>query len=175
MHSRTRVAPPQPTAERATDEAGSWVSLAVVSLGLFLAVISTTVVSVALPKLGRDLHASATQLERVVDAYVVLYASLLVAGGTLGDLLGLKGLFLAGVVLFAAGSLVAGLAPSIVTLMAGRVLQSLGPALLVPGSLTIIRAVFAEPRRGRYRLCGTPMSTVAMSAVTPTGRAWPRL
>jgi DHA2 family methylenomycin A resistance protein-like MFS transporter len=128
-----------------------------------------------LPKLGRDLHASATQLERVVDAYVVLYASLLVAGGTLGDLLGLKGLFLAGVVLFAAGSLVAGLAPSIVTLMAGRVLQSLGPALLVPGSLTIIRAVFAEPRRGRYRLCGTPMSTVAMSAVTPTGRAWPRL
>ena len=72
----------------------SWLALAVVSLGLFLAVVSTTVVSVALPTVGRDLHAGDTGLEWVVDSYVLVYASLLVAGGSLGDRHGRKGLFL---------------------------------------------------------------------------------
>ena len=99
-----------------------WPTLVVVTAGLFLAVLSTTVVSVALPTIGRDLHASATGLEWTVDAYVLVYASLLVAGGVAGDRRGRKGTFLLGVGLFGLGSLAAGLAPSTGLLLAGRVL-----------------------------------------------------
>ncbi|HMG63067.1 MAG TPA: MFS transporter, partial [Streptosporangiaceae bacterium] len=113
----------------------------------FLAVTSTTVVSVALPSIGTDLHATATDLEWIVDAYVIVYSSLLVAGGVMGDRLGRKGLFMAGAATFGAGSLAAGLAPTVGVLIAARAVQGLGPALLVPGSLTIIRATFADERR----------------------------
>lgn len=114
--------------------------------GLFLAVLSTTVVSVALPTIGADLQASATDLQWIVDAYVLVYASLLVAGGVLGDRQGRKGMFLLGVAIFGLGSLLCGVAPSVGVLLVGRVVQGLGPALLVPGSLTIVRATFADPK-----------------------------
>jgi DHA2 family methylenomycin A resistance protein-like MFS transporter len=126
---------------------GAWGTLVIVAGGLFLAVMSTTVVSVALPSIGVALHATPVQLEWVVDAYVIVYSSLLVAGGAIGDRRGRKGLFLLGVCCFGAGSLLAGLAPSAGVLLAGRALQGLGPALLVPGSLTIIRAVFPDERK----------------------------
>jgi DHA2 family methylenomycin A resistance protein-like MFS transporter len=126
---------------------GGWLAVVVLAGGLFAAVVSTTVVSVALPTIGRDLHAGATQLAWIVDAYVLVYASLLVAGGVLGDRRGRKGLFLVGVATFGVGALVTGIAPTIGVLLAGRVLQGIGPALLVPGSLTIIRATFEDPRK----------------------------
>lgn len=149
---------------------GAWWALAAVSTGLFLAVLSTTVVSVALPTLGAHLGADATGLEWVVDAYVVVYASLLVPGGALGDRLGRKGLFLAGVALFGVGALVAGLAPSVAVLLVARVVQGLGPALLVPGSLTIIRSVFDDPRR-RATAIGlwSTSSGLALAAGPPLG------
>jgi MFS transporter, DHA2 family, methylenomycin A resistance protein len=125
----------------------AWVTLLVVAGGLFLAVMSTTVVSVALPTIGRDLHASATDLEWIVDAYVIVYASLLVPGGVIGDRRGRKGLFIIGVAIFGLGSLITGLALSVTMLIVGRVVQGLGPALLVPGSLTVIRAVFEDERQ----------------------------
>jgi MFS transporter, DHA2 family, methylenomycin A resistance protein len=125
----------------------AWAALAVVAGGLFLAVMSTTVVSVALPTIGRHLHANATDLEWIVDAYVVVYASLLVPGGVIGDRRGRKGLFMLGVAIFGLGSLITGLAPSVGLLLIGRVIQGLGPALLVPGSLTIIRTVFEDERQ----------------------------
>jgi DHA2 family methylenomycin A resistance protein-like MFS transporter len=161
-----------PARAHAMDGAGgdAWVSLTVVSLGLFLAVMSTTAVSVALPTLGRDFHADPTQLEWVVDAYVVVYASLLVAGGALGDRLGRKGLFLAGVAMFGCGSLVAGLAPSIEVLLVGRVLQGVGPAVLVPGSLTIIRTVFTEPRQRAVAIgLWSTSSGLALAVGPPVG------
>jgi len=136
-----------PETERRTASPGAWVTLIVVAGGLFLAVMSTTVVSVALPSIGASLHATASDLEWVVDAYVIVYSSLLVAGGVIGDRRGRKGLFMIGVATFGAGSLVTGLAPSVPLLMAGRALQGLGPALLVPGSLTIIRATFTSERQ----------------------------
>jgi len=134
-------------AETCGEGGGPWWSLLVVSAGLFLPVVSTTVVSVALPTIGRQLHIGATGLEWTVDAYVVVYAGLLIAGGVLGDRRGRKGLFLIGVAVFGLGSLVCGLAPAIPVLLAGRVLAGLGAALLVPGSLTIIRVVFTDPRQ----------------------------
>ena len=129
-----------------TPRAG-WLAVAVLAGSQFLAVMSTTVVSVALPAIGAGLHASAAGRLWIVDAYVIVYSALLVAGGTIGDRRGRKGMFLLGLVLFAAGSLADSLAPSTGWLLAGRVLQGLGPVLLVPGSLTIIRALFADERR----------------------------
>ncbi len=126
---------------------GSWVTLVVVAGGLFLSVMSTTTVGVALPSIGVDLRATATDLEWIVDAYVIVYSSLLVAGGVAGDRRGRKGLFMVGAAIFGLGSLVTGLAPNVGVLMAGRAFQGLGPALLVPGSLTIIRATFIDERR----------------------------
>jgi len=124
-----------------------WLTVTVMSLGLFLAVLSTTLVSVALPTIGRQLGAGPGALEWTVDAYVLVYASLLIPGGTLGDRFGRKGLFLAGVGLFGLGCLGAGLARSVPVLLAARVVQGLGPALLVPGSLAIVRTVFDDARR----------------------------
>ena len=125
----------------------AWAALGVIALGLFLAVASTTMVGLAASRIGADLHASADELEWIVDAYVLVYSSLLVAGGVLGDHRGRKGVFLIGVLLFGLGSIVAGAAPTIGILIAGRALQGLGPALLVPGSLTIIRALFPSERQ----------------------------
>jgi DHA2 family methylenomycin A resistance protein-like MFS transporter len=124
-----------------------WVAVGVLAGGLFLAVLSTTLVSVALPMIGRDLSAGASALEWTVDAYVLVYAGLLVAGGATGDRRGRKGLFQLGAAVFGLGSLVTGLAPTVGVLLAGRVVQGLGPALLVPGSLTVIRALFEDDRR----------------------------
>ena len=132
---------------RQVNERARWLTLAVVAAGLFLAVLSTTVVSVALPTIGRDLRAGPAELEWVVAAYVLVYSSLLVAGGVIGDRRGRKGAFLLGVALFGLGALLCGLAPSVGPLLAGRVVQGLGPALLVPGSLTIVRATFDDPRQ----------------------------
>jgi DHA2 family methylenomycin A resistance protein-like MFS transporter len=115
--------------------------------GLFLAVMSTTVVSVALPAIGIAMRVRSSGLEWIVDAYVVVYSSLLVTCGTAGDRGGRKGLFLTGVAAFGAGSLVAGLAPSVGVLLAGRALQGVGPALVMPGSLTVIRALFEDERQ----------------------------
>jgi DHA2 family methylenomycin A resistance protein-like MFS transporter len=134
-------------ARAAGGAAGPWPTLAVVAAGLFLAVLSTTAMSVALPSIGHDLRASATDLEWTVDAYVLVYASLLVPGGVAGDRRGRKGTFILGVVLFGLGSLAAGLAPTTRLLLAGRVVQGTGPALLVPGSLAIIRAAFTDGRQ----------------------------
>jgi MFS family permease len=122
------------------------VTLGVVAAGQFLAVMSTSVVSVALPTIGRELDASTTSLEWIVDAYVLVFASLLVAGGVLSDRRGRKPMFVLGVALFGLGSLLAGIAPSVGVLIGGRVVQGLGPAIVLPGSLAIISAIFRDPR-----------------------------
>jgi DHA2 family methylenomycin A resistance protein-like MFS transporter len=122
------------------------VTLSVVAGAQFLAVMSTSVVSVALPTIGRELQASTTALEWIVDAYVLVFASLLVAGGVLSDRRGRKPMFVLGVVLFGTGSLLAGLAPTAGLLIAARVIQGLGPAIVLPGSLAIISAIFRSPR-----------------------------
>lgn len=149
---------------------GAWWTLASVSVGLFLAVLSTTLVSVALPSIGRALAASPVELEWVVDTYVVVYAAMLVAGGSAGDRFGRKGLYLFGAGVFGFGSLVAGLAPSVAVLLAGRVVQGIGAAFLTPGSLTIIRAVFPDPRQ-RARAIGlwSTSSGLALAVGAPLG------
>lgn len=118
-----------------------------------LSVASASVVAVALPDLGRDLGASASEQQWVIDAFVLVFASLLVAGGVFGDRRGRTLAFLIGLTLFAAGSLWCTLAPDVATLLAGRVVQGIGPALVLPASLAIVTTVFSEPR-SRARAIG---------------------
>jgi MFS transporter, DHA2 family, methylenomycin A resistance protein len=152
-------------ASRRAPAGGAWPTVAVVAGGLFLAVLSTTVVSVALPTIASRLHAGATDLQWVVDAYVLVYSSLLVAGGVLGDRDGRKGVFLIGVAAFGLGSLLTGLAPSVGPLLAGRVVQGLGPALLVLLAARLVPRIAPGPARGRFDWPGAALTTTALGGL----------
>ncbi len=127
---------------------GRWVVAATV-LGSSMAMLDATVVNVALPTIGRDLHTSMAGLQWTVTAYTLTLAGLILLGGALGDRLGRRRVFLIGVVWFALASTLCGLAPGIAVLIAARALQGIGGALLTPGSLAIIQAVFAADDRPR--------------------------
>jgi EmrB/QacA subfamily drug resistance transporter len=126
---------------------GRWV-LAATILGSSMAFIDSTVVNVALPAIQANLGATVVGLQWVVEAYGLFLASLILAGGSLGDTLGRRKVFLAGVVVFAAASMACGFSSTIRQLIIARSVQGLGAALLVPGSLAIIGAAFDEQRRG---------------------------
>jgi DHA2 family methylenomycin A resistance protein-like MFS transporter len=110
-----------------------------------LGVGSASIVAVALPGIAADLGASTTAQQWIVDAYVLVFAALLVTGGVLGDRRGRRAAFLLGLGLFAGGSLVCALAPSTGVLVAGRVLQGLGSPILVPASLGLVTLAYPEP------------------------------
>jgi EmrB/QacA subfamily drug resistance transporter len=112
-----------------------------------MASLDATVVTVALPHIGSDLHASVSALQWVLTGYLASLASLILLGGALGDRLGRRRVFVAGTVWFAAASALCGAAPNIGVLVAGRVLQGVGGALLTPGSLAILEASFRESDR----------------------------
>ena len=109
--------------------------------------IDGTVVNVALPALQRDLGASITDVQWVIESYALFLGSLILVGGSLGDQLGRRRVFLSGVVVFTIASIVCGFAPSSVALIAGRAVQGIGAAFLVPGSLAIITGLQPQPRR----------------------------
>ena len=113
-----------------------------------MAFIDSTVVNVALPAVQRVLGASSDQVQWVVEAYSLFLAALILLGGVLGDHLGRRRIFVAGVVLFTAASMLCGLAPTITVLIAARAAQGIGGALLTPASLAIIGASFDSERRG---------------------------
>ncbi|WP_369934165.1 MFS transporter [Xanthomonas tesorieronis] len=116
---------------------GAW-GLAILLLGQMLPLIDFSIINVALGSIAHTLHASATALELIVAVYGVAFAVGLAAGGRLGDNLGRRRVFAAGVLLFAVASLLCGLAGSVAALLAGRVLQGLGAALAVPQILATI-------------------------------------
>ncbi|MDI1454169.1 MFS transporter, partial [Streptomyces sp. ATE26] len=127
---------------------GKWILLTTV-LGSSMAMLDSTVVNVALPTIGRDLDASLAALQWTVNAYMVTLAGLILLGGSLGDRYGRRRIFVLGVVWFAAASLLCGLAPNPVVLIAARALQGVGGALLTPGSLALIQASFHPDDRSR--------------------------
>ncbi|MGH3121186.1 MAG: MFS transporter [Streptosporangiaceae bacterium] len=118
-------------------------------LGSSMAMLDSTVVNVALPTIGNELHTSLVGLQWVVTAYTLTLAGLILLGGALGDRFGRRRVFLIGVTWFALMSAACGLAPDIGVLIAARALQGIGGALLTPGSLAIIQAVFAPDDRPR--------------------------
>lgn len=127
---------------------GRWVVLATV-LGSGMVLLDTTAVNVALPTIGRDLGASLRGLQWIMSGYTLALAALILLGGSLGDRLGRRRVFIAGVIWFAVASAMCGVAPTIQVLVAARILQGAGGAMLVPGSLAIIQASFAPADRSR--------------------------
>ncbi len=125
-----------------------WTLIAAI-LGSSIAFIDGTAVSVALPALQKSLNASASQIQWVVEAYALLLASLILVGGSLGDIFGRRRIFTLGVAVFAVASAWCGVAPTIGHLIAARALQGVGGAMLIPGSLALISAAYPEAERGK--------------------------
>jgi EmrB/QacA subfamily drug resistance transporter len=133
---------------RFASPAGRWVILTTV-LGSGIAFLDSTVVNVALVAISEEFDASIGGLQWIVEAYLLTLGSLILLGGSLGDLYGRKRIFVYGLTLFTVASALCGLAPSVGFLIAARAVQGVGAALLVPGSLAIIQSSFHPDDRGR--------------------------
>src|ERR1700741_4346077 len=128
--------------------AARWTLVATV-LASSMTFIDATVVNVALPALQADLQATITEVQWVIEAYALFLGALILVGGSMGDQVGRKRVFLTGVAFFTGASIFCGLATSAQMLVVGRALQGVGAAFLVPGSLAIISAAFDDADRGR--------------------------
>jgi EmrB/QacA subfamily drug resistance transporter len=166
------TANPEPGAAalRLSEARGRWVLLAMV-LGSSMAFLDATVVNVALPAIGKSLSATLGGLQWTVSGYTLSLAGLILLGGSLGDRLGRRKVFLIGVVWFALASALCGLAPSIGVLIGARVLQGVGGALLTPGSLAIIQASFVREDRSRAVGAWSGLGGVA-GAIGPLLGGW---
>jgi EmrB/QacA subfamily drug resistance transporter len=121
-----------------------WYALALVCVAFFMTVLDVSIVNVALPSIGRSLHFSETGLQWVITAYAITFGGFLLLGGRAGDILGRKRMFLLGVAIFSAASLVCGLASSTGMLVAARAAQGFGAAIVSPSTLSIITTTFEE-------------------------------
>ncbi len=130
--------------------------LLAVCCGYFMVILDVTIVNVAAPAIGRDLGASLTDLQWVVDGYTVAFAGFLLLGGALGDRWGHRRVFCSGVVVFTVASLGCVIAPGVIVLTAFRLLEGCGAALLVPGSLALLQQVYvtAAARARAFGLWG---------------------
>jgi EmrB/QacA subfamily drug resistance transporter len=136
-----------------------------------MAFLDSTVVTIALPTIGDDLHATLEGLQWIVTGYTLALAGLILLGGALGDRYGRRRVFLIGVIWFAAASLLCAVSPTIGMLIAARVLQGIGGALLTPGSLALIQASFDPDDRGRAVGAWSGLGGVA-SAAGPFVGGW---
>src|SRR6267143_3099294 len=134
------------------EDSRRWLALAVIVTAQFMVVLDISIVNVALPSIKTDLHFSQESLQWVITAYSILFGGVLLLGGRLADLLGRRRLFVAGLVLFTASSLLDGLAWSEGSLLGFRALQGLGAALLSPAALSIVTTMFREGRERNVAL-----------------------
>lgn len=139
--------------------------LLAVCAGYFMVILDVTVINVAVPVVGRELSASLTGIQWITDGYTLVFAGLLLTGGALGDRLGNRRIFCTGVVVFTVASVGCGLARSAGTLVAARLLEGLGAALIVPGSLALLQQAYPSPaeRSRAFGLWGS-MAGIAASA-----------
>jgi EmrB/QacA subfamily drug resistance transporter len=152
----TPIAQRSPIPHSSAQDPRRWWALAATSFGLFMALLDVTIVNVALPTVGTDLNASFADLQWVINAYALTLAVLLVTSGRLGDLFGRKRLFMLGLGVFSVGSLLAALSGTIIigglshiqVLLAARVVQGIGGAIMLPLALAIIAATFHGRERG---------------------------
>jgi len=125
-----------------------WAVLVVVSLGFFMTLLDLTIVNIAIPNMIDKLHASLDDVLWVLNAYALVLAVLVITAGRLGDLLGTRTMFVAGIAVFTAASAVCGFAPSPAWLIAFRAVQGIGAAMLMPQTLAIVTMTFPPERRG---------------------------
>ncbi|MET7388587.1 MFS transporter [Streptomyces sp. NPDC005529] len=155
--------------------------LLAVCAGYFMVILDVTIINVAVPVVGRELSASLTEIQWITDGYTLAFAGLLLTGGALGDRLGNRRIFCTGVVVFTAASAGCGLAQHTGTLVAARLLEGVGAALIVPGSLALLQQAYPSPaeRSRAFGLWGA-MAGIAASAgpllggllVTTVGWRW---
>jgi EmrB/QacA subfamily drug resistance transporter len=127
-----------------------WRILAVVATAFFMTILDVSIVNVALPSIGKDLHFSQENLQWVITAYAIAFGGFLLLGGRAADLLGRRRVFFAGVILFTAASLVCGLSQSEAMLISARAVQGLGAAIISPAALSIVMTSFEEgPERNK--------------------------
>ena len=157
-----------PGSVRLASAAGRWV-LAVAVLGEAMVLLEATVVNVALPSIGRDLHAGVAGLQWTLDGYVLTLAALVLAAGSLSDIYGRRRVFILGTAVFVAASALCAAAPTIQLLVAARFVQGVGGALLTPGSLAIIDAVFHPDDRLRAIGAWAGLTAVAAAIGPPVG------
>ncbi|HUN34571.1 MAG TPA: MFS transporter [Trebonia sp.] len=144
---------PAPSPSRPRPVPGRWLALAVLCVTLLMVALDNTVLNVALPTLVRDLHASTTQLQWVVDAYVLVFAGLLLVSGSVADRVGRKKVFCAGLLAFAAGSAWAAFSGSTGMLIAARASMGIGGATMMPATLSLVTSIFTDPAE-RQRAIG---------------------
>ncbi|WPB58350.1 MFS transporter [Xylophilus sp. GOD-11R] len=159
MHTPTAAAPPRHPR----------LTLAATILGSSLAFVDGSVVNVALPDIGRALHADTAALQWTINAYLLPLSALLLFGGAAGDHYGRRRVFLWGIVIFALASLACALAPGQPVLLAARGLQGLGAALLMPNSLAILGAAFSDEARGRAIGTWAAVGAIAAAVGPPLG------
>jgi EmrB/QacA subfamily drug resistance transporter len=145
------------------DENSRWWTLGAMCFALFMVMLDNTVVTVALPSIERDLHASLSSLEWTVNAYTLTFAVLMITGGRLGDIFGRRRMFLLGVVVFGLSSLVLGFAPAAIVLASLRALQGAGAAFMMPATLSIITHAFPSEQRGTAIGIWAGVSAVALA------------
>jgi EmrB/QacA subfamily drug resistance transporter len=138
-----------------------WLALAVLCVALLMVNLDNTVLNVALPTLVRDLHATTTELQWIVDAYVLVFAGLLLVAGSVADRVGRKKVFCFGLVAFAAGSTWAAFSGSTGMLIAARASMGIGGAVMMPATLALITNIFTEPAE-RQRAIGLWAGTTGL-------------
>src|SRR5256712_12205326 len=132
-----------PEATPCAPQVGVWVLVATI-LGSSMAFIDGSVVNVALPVIQRDLGATASDVQWMVETYALFLAALILVGGSLGDHYGRRRIYAMGIAVFTLASIWCGLSPTVLSLILARAVQGIGAALLVPGSLAIISASFSD-------------------------------
>ncbi len=146
-----------------TEANRKWWTLGAMCLSMFMIMLDSTVVNVALPSIQKDLHTSVDQLEWVVNGYTLSFAALLVTGGRLGDIFGRRLIFMIGVCVFAVSSATAGLAQDPTMLVVSRIAEGVGGALMMPATLSIITEAFPVEERGKAIGTWAGISGLALS------------
>jgi DHA2 family multidrug resistance protein-like MFS transporter len=149
MESPPVAAPPIPLHEQPSIYARRWFLLAIMCLSLVLVVMSVSGLNTALPTIQRELGASASDLQWIVDAYAIVFAGLLLSAGAIGDRFGRRRALLVGLAIFGLGTFLGGVATSSSQLIAGRAVMGIGAAFIMPATLSIITAIFPPHERGR--------------------------
>src|SRR3954452_22774728 len=153
-----------PAPPSAAPDPGRWKSLAVVLSGAFLTALDFFIVNVSIPSIRTSLNATFAEVQFIIASYGLTYAVLLISGGRLGDIYGRRRMFMWGVAAFTVASMLCGLAPSPVSLIAARALQGIAGALLFPQVLSIMQVTFPSYERAKaFGLFGTVIGTSSFS------------